>query len=79
MNLKLPFLATEIINNRNLIFLGKDLCEMYLCHSLYFDTIRDVHWKAMFFEAYQYQTLKTYFMSPIYHSFLLVENFHDAR
>lgn len=54
MNLKLPFLATEIINNRNLIYLGKDLCEMYLCHSLYVDAIRDVHWKAMFFEAHQY-------------------------
>jgi hypothetical protein len=52
MNLKLPLLATEVINNRNLVYLGKDLCEMYLSHSLYVDTIRDAQWKALYFEAY---------------------------
>jgi hypothetical protein len=62
-----------------LIHLGQDVIRVFLTHTFYIDTVIDPKWSSLYYEAKQFRSLINFFMSPIFHAFLLVENFFVAK
>ena len=50
---------------------------MFLAHSFYIDTLVDPEWNKMYFEPKEYENLVSYFSSPIFNAFLMMENFFE--
>jgi len=52
---------------------------MFLAHTFYNDTIVDSEWNKMYYEPKEYENLVYYFSSPIFHAFIMMENFYEAK
>jgi hypothetical protein len=52
---------------------------MFLAHTFYIDTIVDTEWKKMYYEPKEYENLVSYFSSPIFNAFIMMENFFEAK
>jgi hypothetical protein len=52
---------------------------MFLAHTFYIDTIVDTEWNKMYYEPKEYENLVSYFSSPIFNAFIMMENFYEAR
>lgn len=52
---------------------------MFLAHTFYIDTIVDKEWNKMYYEPKEYENLVLYFSSPIFNSFIMMENFYESK
>ena len=72
-------LTKEIYRNKTLIYLGQDVVQLFLAHTFYIDTIADPEWNKMYYEPKEYENLVSYFYSPIFNGFVMMENFYESK
>jgi hypothetical protein len=70
-------LTKEVYRNKILIYLEQDVILMFLAHTFYIDKLVDPEWNKMYFEPKEYENLVSYFSSPIFNAFLMMENFFE--
>jgi hypothetical protein len=52
---------------------------MFLAHTFLIDTLVDSEWNKMYYDPKEYENLISYFSSPIFNAFLMMENFYEAK
>ena len=68
-------LTIDVYRNNSLIYLGQDVLQMFLAQIFEIDTIVHKDWHKMYYDPKEYENLVSYFSSPIFNAFIMMENF----